>query len=262
MGKKKTAVLVGVVVVIVAAVAVYYFFLKPSGPPEIIKGGMPEESIGIEEQPQEESVQPLEVELNNSDELVRKLAEELSSHPTFAQWLMTDYLIRRFVATVDLIANGESPRRPMDFIQIDGDFQVREEDGRVFLDPDSYQRYTRFAAVVMSLDAKGCVTLYRKLRLPIQQAYREMGYPDEDFNATLKKAIFNVLETPVVRDRIYLEKDVLSYVYADPELEKLSAPQKHLLRMGPDNLSVIQAKLKEIAQYLGYSFQDFKSGDN
>ena len=262
MGKKKTAVLVGVVVVILAAVAVYYFFLKPSEPPEIIKSGMPGEFAGVEEQPQEEFVQPLEVELNNSDKLVRKLAGELSSHPTFAQWLMTDYLIRRFVAAMDLIANGESPRRPMDFIQVDGDFQVREEDGRIYLDPDSYQRYTRFAAVVMSLDAKGCVTLYRKLRLPIQQAYREMGYPDEDFNATLKKAIVNVLETPIVRDRIYLEKDVLTYVYADPELEKLSAPQKHLLRMGPDNLSVIQAKLKEIAQYLGFSFQDLKSAVN
>lgn len=257
MGKKKTAVLFAVVVLIVAAVAVYYFFFRSSQPPEIARITPPEEPFVLEEQPQEEIIEPLEVELNKSDELVRKLAEELSSHPALAQWLMTDYLIRRFVATVDLVAKGERLHRPMDFIEIEGDFQIREEDGRIFLDPEGYQRYIRFAAVVISLDAKGCATLYRKLELPIQQAYREMGYPDEDFNETLKKAIFKLLETPVVQDRIFLEKDVLTYIYADPELEKLSAPQKHLLRMGPDNVSVIQTKLKEIAHYLGLSIQEF-----
>ncbi|MBN2320415.1 MAG: DUF3014 domain-containing protein [Acidobacteria bacterium] len=261
MGKKKTAVLVGVVVLVVATVAVYYFFLKPSQPPEITGSTQPEESLMSEMPLQEESIEPIEVELNKSDELVRKLVEELSSHPALAQWLMTDYLIRRFVATVDLIANGESPRRPMDFIEMDGDFQVREEDGQVFLDPAGYDRYVRIAAVLMSLDAKGCAILYKRLSPPIQQAYKEMGYPDEDFNATLKKAIFNLIETPVIRDRIYLEKGVLNYHYADPELEKLNPSQKHLLRMGPDNMSVIQAKLREIARYLGYSFQDLKSAD-
>ena len=120
------------------------------------------------------------------------------------------------------------------------------------MDPDGYQRYVGLAAVVMSLDAKGCATLYKKLQLPIQQAYREMGYPDEDFNETLKKAILVLLETPVVRDRVYLEKDILTYHYVDPKLENLSTAQKHLLRMGPDNMIVIQAKLKDIAQALGF----------
>ena len=257
MGKKKAAVLVGAVILVVAAIAVYYFFFKPSQPPEVAESVLQEESLTAEIQPEEETIEPLEVELNKSDELVRELVGVLSSHPALAEWLMTDYLIRRFVATVDLIAKGESPRRPMDFIEIDGDFQIREEDGQVFLDPAGYERYVRVAAVMMSLDAEGCTILYQRLKLPIQQAYREMGYPDADFNVTLKKAITKLLETPVVRERIYIEKDVLTYVYSDPELEKLSTPQKHLLRMGPDNMSVIQTKLKEIARYLGF----YKNGE-
>jgi len=256
MGKKKTAVLVGVVVLIVVAAAVYYFFFRPSQPPGIIDNALPEESVPAGEQGREEPVQPIEVELSKSDELVRKLAAELSAHPSFTKWLMTDYLIRRFTATVDLIAKGDSPRRPMDFIEFEENFPVLEEDGRLYLDPAGYQRYVGIAAVIMSLDAKGCATLYKQLQLPIQQAYREMGYPEEDFDATLRKAIFKLLETPVVEGKIYLEKDVVTYKFVDPELENLSAAQKHLLRMGPDNMTVIQAKLMEIAGYLGYSMPE------
>ena len=96
------------------------------------------------------------------------------------------------------------------------------------------------------------MTLYKQLRLPIQQAYRELGYPEEDFNATFKKAIMSLLETPVVEDRIFLDKDVLTYTMKNPELEDLTPAQKHLLRMGPDNIRAIQAKLQDIAYRLGF----------
>jgi hypothetical protein len=37
----------------------------------------------------------------------------------------------------------------------------------------------------------------------------------------------------------------------DPELESLSQAQKHLLRMGPENILRIQSKLRELAKALG-----------
>ena len=93
MGKKKTAVLVGVVVLVVVAVAVYYFFFKPSPPQEITESTPPEESHVVEEPLQEEYIEPLEVELSKSDELVRKLAGTLSSHPALAFiWLKKEKL--------------------------------------------------------------------------------------------------------------------------------------------------------------------------
>ena len=109
MGKKKTVILVGVVVLAVAAVAVYYFFYRPSQPQEQTESTLPEKSITTGDQEGEEHIEPIEVDLNKSDELVRKLLGELSAHPTLAQWLTTDYLIRRFVAAVDLIAKGSTP---------------------------------------------------------------------------------------------------------------------------------------------------------
>jgi hypothetical protein len=43
----------------------------------------------------------------------------------------------------------------------------------------------------------------------------------------------------------------VSYKYDDPKLEALTLAQKQLLRMGPRNVRLIQAKLREMAPYLG-----------
>jgi hypothetical protein len=68
----------------------------------------------------------------------------------------------------------------------------------------------------------------------------------------LKKAILELIQTPVADQRIYVERNVLTYKFDDPELEKLNPAQKHLIRMGPDNMRAVQAKLTEIAQALDF----------
>jgi hypothetical protein len=250
MGKKKSIILAALVL-IAAGAAVYYFFLTPPSTEEAV-GVTPQKSPGTEDFTVEEEIEPIEVDLDKSDDLVRKLVEELSSNPGLARWLVSENLIRTFVSIVDVIANGGSPRRLIDSIQIEGDFQVSQTEGRLFINPRSYRRYDRIADIIASLDTDGCVKLYKQLRLPIRQAYRELGYPEGDFNVTLKRAIQALLETPIVEDRIYLGKDVITYTIADPKLERLSPAQKHLLRMGPDNMRAIQAKLQEIAQAMGF----------
>ena len=54
-----------------------------------------------------EPLPPLEA----SDGWVRVEASGLSKRPAFEEWLLADDLIRRFVASVDEIAIGNSPRR-------------------------------------------------------------------------------------------------------------------------------------------------------
>lgn len=246
MGKSTTIIAI-VVIVLIAAGAAYYF-LRPE-PEDTTAVTSPEPTAGEEVQ---EEVEAIDVELSKSDELVRGLVLELSSRPEVARWLLTDNLIRRFVAAVDLIANGGNPKAPIDFIEVIGNFQASKMDGQEFINPKSYQRYERLAGIIDSLDTEGFATLYKQLRLPIQEAYRDLGYPEENFNATFKKAIMSLLETPVVEDRILIDKDVLTYTMQDPELENLTPAQKHLLRMGPDNMRTVQAKLRDIAQALGF----------
>jgi len=78
-----------------------------------------------------------------------------------------------------------------------------------------------------------------------------LGYPNEDFQNTLIRAIRELLGTPLVEGDIVLEQAVATYQMADEDLEDLSDAQKHLLRMGPQNVRKIQSKLREMAVALG-----------
>lgn len=258
MEEQKKVLLAGIifVVIVILGAAIYYFFIyhKPEQPEDITK--LAQEQVPTKEkvEPEGEQVEPLQIDLDESDELIRTLAGELSSHPKLAAWLMTDELIRKFVAAVDNIANGHSPRPQIDFFKPQGKFLIKEEGGEYFVDPESFERYNIVTDVFLSLDTKGCVTLYKQLKPAIQQAYQDLGYPDGDFHNTLKKAIGELLKTPVLEENIQVEKEVITYKMIDSELERLNQAQKHLLRMGPENVRKIKTKLRDIVQGLG--FQD------
>ncbi len=191
------------------------------------------------------------VELDKSDELLRKLAQDLSAHPRLAIWLRRSEIIRSFVAAVDNVANGLSPKPQLEFLAPAGGFKAAGRGGTATIDPVSYDRYNAAADVFVSLDAKASVRLYRSLKPLFQQAYRDLGYPTQDFEATLVQAVMELLSVPVVEGRPAIEKTVTAYVYLDPELEGLSQAQKGFLRMGPESVQVVQTKLREMALELG-----------
>lgn len=245
-----------ILLVLALAGALYYFFIYKGA--EKRKAGLeaPAAAIGDKELPlpaPSDAYSKPPVELDQSDDFVRQLAKEISSHPRITQWLQSKGLIRRFVAAVDNIANGLSPRAHIDFFEPPGDFAVVKRGNFYVADPGGYNRYYTVTDVFVSLDIRQCVSLFRALKPLCQEAYRDLGYPDQDFEQTFLRAIVELLETPVVEGDIILEKSVLNYVMIDPELESLSDAQKHLLRMGPENVGAIQAKMREIAIALGFA---------
>jgi hypothetical protein len=239
------------VVVIAAGVLFYYYVLdrepQPEATPEVA-----EPQPMSNEEPAEEIIEPLDVVLDESDDIVRTLVSELSSHPTLVRWLMTDNMIRKFVAAVDNIANGESPRAHIGFFEPSGDFRVIKRHGERILDPRNFRRYDLIKDVFTSFDTEGFVKVYKQLTPAIQEAYRDLGYQEADFHSTLNKAFLELYKVPVVEDSIKLKEEVVTYQMLDPRLERLTPAQKHLLRMGPENVRAIQAKLEEMAQALGF----------
>ena len=241
--------------ILILAGAAYYFLIykKAGGDRERVE---PPPAVSLEKDiplPAGEAASRPPVELDKSDDLVRQLAKEISSHPRIAQWLQSKGLVRRFVAAVDNIANGLSPRAHIDFFLPPGEFVAVKKGDLFVADPEGYSRYHTVADVFVSLDSPQCVSLFRALKPLCQEAYRDLGYPDQDFEQTILRAIAELLETPTVEGDIVLEKAVLNYVMLDPELEGLSDAQKHLLRMGPENAGAIQAKLREMAVALGFA---------
>lgn len=255
--RKVILIAVALIALVGIGFGLYYFLIyeKPEEPLPLPRKVIEEEPSQVPAEKivrkEEEKARELVLDLDSSDVVARKLAKELSSHPQLAIWLMNEDLIRRFTAVVDNIANGLSPRSHIEFLAPKGKFQVIEKDGRFYINPASYKRYNLVGDVFASLDSEGCVKFYDQLKPLFQQAYRELGYPTQDFQETFFKSIIELLKTPIIEGEILLKKKVITYEMVDPKLEQLSRAQKHLIRMGPENVRKIHMKLREIALALG-----------
>ena len=206
--------------------------------------GAPAAPLGVE-------VEPIELPpLDATDTLVRDLVRALSSHPRVMAWLATDGLIRNVVVVTNSVANGRSPGRQLGVLKPAQPFSVVDANGTPVLDVRSHERYNDIAAAAASLDAAGAARLFSLLKPRINDAYAELGQAGT-FDQLLERAIVRLLDTPVVDGELALVARGALYQFNDARLEHLSAPQKHLVRMGPRNMRTIQRKLRDVALALG-----------
>ena len=188
--------------------------------------------------------------LDETDALVRKLVGELSSHPRVAAWLAGNDLLRNVAVVVENISVGRTPVRNLRALRPTGPFRVVERGEDLLIDSASYDRYTPIAGAVQSVDASGAARLYTTLKPRLEEAYRELGH-EESFDRALERAIVALLQVPVPPAGATVRPKGALYAYEDARFERLTAAQKQLARMGPRNVQIIQAKLRELAIELG-----------
>jgi hypothetical protein len=188
--------------------------------------------------------------LDASDTLVRTLVQALTESPAAMAWLPTTGLIRNFTVVVSNVAEGATPAKQLKVLRPQGPFRITSRAGNTVVDPRSYDRYATIADAVASVDPGGAAKLYATLKPRIEDAQRDLGSADS-FDHTLERAIVALLSTPALDGSEALKPKGIGYGYADPRLESLTPAQKQLLRMGPRNVRVIKAKLRDIALALG-----------
>ena len=188
--------------------------------------------------------------LDASDTLVRTLVQGLTESPAVMAWLPTTGLIRNFTVVVSNIAEGAAPARQLKVLRPQGPFRIASRGATTTVDPRSYDRYATIADAIASVDPGGAARLYATLKPRIEDAQRDLGSADT-FDHTLERAIVALLSTPVVDGSERLKPKGIGYGYADDRLESLTPAQKQLLRMGPRNVRVIKAKLRDLALALG-----------
>ena len=160
--------------------------------------------------------------------------------------LLREQVIPRIVATVDALPRQGVATRILPLRTPRGAFAVDEQEGSIELSPRNAQRYTPYVRVAEAVDAHKAVAWYVRYYPLFQQAYRELGYPRGYFNDRLIAAIDNMLAAPDSSAPVALVRGDAYYRFADPSLQGLSAGQKLLLRMGPENAAKVKAKLREI----------------
>jgi len=193
---------------------------------------------------------PLKLDLNQSDPAVRELIASAQVPGLLRAWSRQKELVRSVVAAVDNVAQGQSPAAQLAFLAPEEKFSVIEKNGTTSLDPQSFRRYDTLINVFIAIPDETLIFWYRKLRPTLESAFRELGYPEITFSQRLKQAIEQLDQVPVTRKDMPLEKKILSYAFADINLEDLTLAQKHLLRLGPQNVARIQKKLRGFASGL------------
>ena len=252
--------LVAALLVVAAGAAVYILYgdrepatpapvaaTAPVAPPATTTA--PSTALGGEPYP----VEVPSIDLTNP--LVRELLTKLSGHPRIAAWLATEGLVRSFTVVVLNVSEGKLPAtaKGLTALRPTARFRVVDRGGQMYLDPQSFDRYNALADGVGSVDANGSARLYATLRPRLEEAHRDLGASTASFDVTVERAIVRLLETPAVTTPVRVEPmpEGIGYGFVDPQLESLSNAQKQLLRMGPRNVRLIQAKLREIALALG-----------
>jgi hypothetical protein len=116
---------------------------------------------------------------------------------------------------------------------------------RIVADPASYAAYDALGDTIASLDAEAVAAAYETTEPLFDAAYRELGYRDR-FRLALDAAIGELLKVPVPPADAELQPYAGGWRWVDPGLESLNAAQKQFLRIGPRNVRLVQAKLREL----------------
>jgi len=183
----------------------------------------------------------------------RSLVEAMSGNALFRRWATEGDLIRRWAIVTDNLAEGVSPRGQLAPLAPARPFSVLQRGGQTVIAPAAYHRYDDVADVVDSIDAAAAARCYRGLHGALQASYRALGYPGVDLDAVTARALRRLANAPVREGDVVVRKEEGVYVLADDRLEELGAVEKHLLRMGPRNARLVQAKARELLAELGMS---------
>ena len=146
---------------------------------------------------------------------------ELFGQPA-AQHLFPERIVRNVVVTIDNVTREQMALNQRPIQPTSGDFITAGPEDALVLAPENYARYEPFVALVLSMDAKTLVSLYRGLEPLFQQSYEELGHPERSFNDRLIEVIDHLLQTPNPQGEIPLVQPSVLYRYADERLEKLS----------------------------------------
>ncbi len=163
------------------------------------------------------------------------------------QYLVPKNIVRHAVVTIDNLPRKKTAVQMWPLKPMSG--QLIVESGPVItLDQKNFARYSPLVGLFERADTAQLASLYRRYYPLFQQSYVDLGYPDGYFNDRLIEVIDHLLETPDVRGPIELTQPGMFYEYADPSLESRSSGQKLLIRMGPENATIVKRKLLELRE--------------
>jgi hypothetical protein len=241
--------MVVVAVVVVGGGAAWWWFHREAGPP-------PAPLVAPAPAPAEPATASGAAQPVAADRL-RELLEAISVSATYRGWLAQGDVIERWAVVTDNLSEGVSPRARLRFLAPSTGFTIARRGDRQVIAAASYARYDLLADVVGSIDVAAATRAYRELHGMLETAYRALGYPEGSLDRVTAAALKRLAAAPARDGEVFVEAGGTGpgtiYIFSAPELERLGPVEKHLLRMGPRNTRIIQAKARQLERALGFS---------
>lgn len=255
------------IIAVVLIVILAAFFLWPEDTIEVPAPEVPAQITEPEpepmpepiEEPEELEPEPVEPEplpepepepVDTSDGAVKTELLNLSENENLGRLMVNDALLQRFVIMTNNLADQNLAVNHQVLTPPEQPFRTFEQADKEFIDPASYKRYTPYVDALDSMKPEAVQQLYLQYKPTIDKIFAEISGPSESFDEKLINAIDLLLDTPEVPVPIEVYTDSVMFKFKDERLESLAAPQKQLLRTGPENMRRIKAKLREIREAL------------
>ena len=244
-----------VLAVIAGGVSVWYFSgLKPPQthpsvvalPPETTVVAEPEAIYPIAElQPVEEPVVEPLPSFEDSDSAIVEALAELVGAELLDRHFVLQQVISRIVATIDSLDSRQVAPLVTPVQPAPGKFMIAEGES-LTIHPENARCYAPYVRICAVVETQRLIDLYVRFYPLFQEAYESLGHGDDYFNDRLVEIIDHLLAIPESVGDVALVKPEAVYLFEDEDLEKRSAGQKLLLRIGSANALVITDKLQEI----------------
>jgi hypothetical protein len=225
----------------------------------------PSEPVVTAPEPAEPVVEtpPLPALADSDPVAIESLSGLVGAEPV-AQFVAHEDLVSRIVASVDALSSQQVPAAIKAVEGPGGEFEATADDDpdsvvfdaagdpvpQYVVDPVNYARYTPYVEMLEAAEPEDIAAAYREYSPLFEEAFRQLGYPEGDFDQRLRAVIDELLATPDVTEPPRLIKPEAYYLYADETLESLTAGQKVLIRMGPGNAARVKARLAAIRDAL------------
>ena len=263
------------IIIAVIVVIFLWFYLddKQDIPINIVEKDVLIEVVEVEEKIQQEVIPEVPVvnpfpvtelaevsplpSLDESDNWLKDKLPSLTWRNELLKLVIDDNMIRRFVVFTDNFSQGTLTYKHSPLTLPSSSFSAIETQNfdesnqqEWLWDKSSERRFSLYIDLIKSTDSESLINWYLEIKPLIDEAYTELGYPDDKFTDTLQSAITRVLDAELPKSPLKIIRPSVMYKYQDPAIEALDDVDKLLLRLGKENLLIIKSALLEFSEKL------------
>ncbi len=164
-------------------------------------------------------------------------------------WLNAPSFLQRLVAAIWRVSRGRSPTKVLGFVELNDPFTVTRRGKSLYVDRSSFDRYTPIVDSILAVSPTTAAELYQTLLPQLRARFAQLAADGERFEEVARRAIRSIMTARIPKRPTKVIEVGGTYYYADDGIQALSDVDKHLIRIGPNNLKRLRKWLHAFSKH-------------